>query len=335
MKFMSENFGVLEFRYDHFKGSRRQLSINIGDNIQSIAVRLLLNKIGVPDERITPLNRDNLSKYKGHALSLVMNGVFSGHCFPIPDQIKPIFIGFCTNERTIFKYWDYLKKHEPIGCRDSYTTGLLLSYGISAYTTGCLSMTLEERTEEVEAGRVFIVKGDGEGAFPEEVLGQMPSYLQEDLQFVSQRMPVSGYPITDNDVVRANDMAWRLLKAYRECASIVITPLLHAASPCVAMGIPTIIVRHDASTRFSAIDKLMPVYTSQNFNCIDWNAKHIEVAAIRSALFSLLRSFAEKTQSDVHYKALGKIFGVDNPKQSLLRYLARKSRIIIGRLRNR
>lgn len=327
---MDETYGVLEFRYDHFKGTGRGLTINIGDNIQSIAVRSLLNKIGVPDKRIVSVNRDSLPKYSGNPLSLVMNGVFSSHCFPIPDHIKPIFVGFCTDERAVFNNRDYLKKHEPIGCRDSYTAGLLLSYGVSAYTTGCLSMTLDSRAEEPESGRTFIISGEGEGRLPEGLLGEVPAYLFENSQFVSQRIPVHGYPISDDDVARANETAQALLKEYREYASVVITPLLHAASPCIAMGIPTVIVRAEGSPRFSAIDKLMPVYTPQNFHQVDWNVKPVDVTAVQSKLLNLMRSFVEKTPHEIHYMALTDVFGVDRPRLSPLRYFARKYRIVIG-----
>ncbi|MHB9292886.1 hypothetical protein Holit_01999 [Hollandina sp. SP2] len=36
----------------------------------------------------------------------------------------------------------YLKKHEPIGCRDYGTVKLLGKYGINAYFSGCLTLTL-------------------------------------------------------------------------------------------------------------------------------------------------------------------------------------------------
>ena len=42
------------------------------------------------------------------------------------------------------KNLEYLKEHEPIGCRDYYTVGLLKEKGIDAYFSGCMTLTLSE-----------------------------------------------------------------------------------------------------------------------------------------------------------------------------------------------
>ena len=39
----------------------------------------------------------------------------------------------------------YLKKFQPIGCRDQYTMDVLRRYGIVSYLNGCMTATLPRR----------------------------------------------------------------------------------------------------------------------------------------------------------------------------------------------
>ena len=50
----------------------------------------------------------------------------------------------CLVENKIFSAETiyHLKQHAPIGCRDFYTVSLLEKYGIPAYYSGCMTLTL-------------------------------------------------------------------------------------------------------------------------------------------------------------------------------------------------
>ena len=67
----SPKIGILEFRYQNFKGLAQQFrdhgsySVNIGDYVQSRAVRSLLERQGVPSSEIVKINRDTLPSYDG------------------------------------------------------------------------------------------------------------------------------------------------------------------------------------------------------------------------------------------------------------------------------
>ena len=117
--------------------------INIGDYIQSIAARQFL-----PAPYLY-LNREHLNEYKGDSVKLIMNGWYMHHPenFPPSDTIEPLLVAFHINtlakekmlsEKTI----EWLKKHEPIGCRDHYTEKLLKEKDVDAYFSGCLTLTL-------------------------------------------------------------------------------------------------------------------------------------------------------------------------------------------------
>src|SRR5690606_35429742 len=53
----------------------------------------------------------------------------------------------------------YLKKHEPIGCRDQFTADTLKAKGIDAYFSGCLTLTLDTyKVDDSERGDdIYIV----------------------------------------------------------------------------------------------------------------------------------------------------------------------------------
>lgn len=141
---------------------------NIGDYIQSLAAKQFMGNI---DEFVC---RESLDKYKGEELKLIMNGWFTHEpqSWPPSSDITPFFISFHLNstakkELLVDKNIEYLKKHEPIGCRDRTTADLLKTYGINAYFSGCLTLTLgntytsaEESNEVLFVDPYFEVKRD-------------------------------------------------------------------------------------------------------------------------------------------------------------------------------
>ena len=79
---------------------------------------------------------------------------FGGHMHPLYDlrydfpyhpNIRPLFISFHVNRLDMLtdEAQDYLRRHGPIGCRDWNTVFLLLSAGIDAFFSGCLTTTLD------------------------------------------------------------------------------------------------------------------------------------------------------------------------------------------------
>src|SRR6056297_854863 len=117
---------------------------NLGDHVQSIAASRFLPRVDFY------LNREELARYDGPPVKVIMNGWFthnSNNWMPSP-AIKPLFVSFHINELAKRDFAssssiDYLKAHEPIGCRDHETKEFLLSNGVDAYFTGCLTLTLD------------------------------------------------------------------------------------------------------------------------------------------------------------------------------------------------
>src|SRR5262245_13439399 len=109
------------FAYHNFQHFSEELkhrgyyTINLGDNMQTIALRQLLRRLGVGENDIVAVNRDELRQYAGPEVRLIMNGFYPDHCFPISPGVSPIFVGFSTTWQTIIANLKYFRRHEPIG----------------------------------------------------------------------------------------------------------------------------------------------------------------------------------------------------------------------------
>ena len=292
-------YGYLEFRYgkrrDGQPGSTlpRDISINIGDNIQSIAVRNLFRRIGIADGQVIGIDRDSLATYAGEPVSLLMNGCFYQRCFPLPPQVTPLFFGFNTPNGTVIrKHRALFEKHQPIGCRDTATMMLFRKHRISAYVTGCSTLTLDTRSGAAGGSGVIISHGKGSGEFPGALLESMPPSLLSGAEFIYQRQTVRMAPLGELEVAAADETAARYLDRYRN-ASLVVTPLLHVASPCLGMGVPVILARKGMDDRFTSIDRLTPVYVPEIFKSIDWSPAAPAMAELKTHMANCVRQLID------------------------------------------
>ena len=145
---MQMRFGVFTYGY----------SINIGDEIQSIAAARLLPRVD------TLIERDRLHWYRGAPETFVIfNGWFTHQPhWPPPDSIRPLFVSFHANLPEFLiskKYVSYYKRYEPIGCRSLGTLEAFRKIGVEAYFSGCLTLTLE-RSDRPRTDRIYAVDID-------------------------------------------------------------------------------------------------------------------------------------------------------------------------------
>lgn len=279
-------------KYGLLTYDENQRFFNVGDNIQSLAAKQFLPQVDAY------LNREKLADYQGEKIKLIMNGWFTHNInnWVPSDDIIPLFVSFHMNN-TAAPYMlndkgiAYLKKHEPIGCRDEFTVNILKDKGINAYFTGCLTLTLDSyKVDDSQRGEdIYIVDPLYSYPRPEKIFyntkatirnilngsafqlskkkRHLKNFISEDLlktaHFVNQEPPSNQY----SDVEKFK-MAEDLLKSYAR-AKLVITSRIHCALPCLAMGTPVIFVNgFDSfvdSCRFDGILEL--------FNRIDVNSK--------------------------------------------------------------
>ncbi len=298
-------------------GGFRYSTNNLGDEIQSIAAEQHLPNINRRFERDTLA-----AQHLEYPHLLVMNGWFSHFpytCLPTADKIIPVFFGFhISNWNIPYRNYffsdaiiEYFKNHEPIGCRDKKTANLLQSHGVDAFYSKCPTLTFPKRKSEPKNPKTFIVDLDKEIPIPQKV-AKNAIYLSHS---------------TNNLTLSTEDrffIANKLLDTYRNEAGLVITSRLHAALPCIAMGIPVIFFGNPKDYRTSIISDiglkihpnfmsipLFPKFARKHFkrfsifrklsyflyyffHKIDWNPKIVEFEAEKEIMINTLKEMIHR-----------------------------------------
>lgn len=281
-----ESYGLMTYT-DTWEGT------NIGDYIQSLAAAQYLPSVD------TLINREQLDLYNASPVKLIMNGWFTHypeHWIP-SSKINPLFIAFHVNasmkDRILSKEGiNYLKKHQPIGCRDKYTTQILQSLGIDAYFSGCLTLTLDnkykaydyERTDEIIIVDPIFNVHDLKYHFksPINFLRAVKHNLWRDSfkrsrllnSLIDKRLKNKSINIhhmmPPNQIPDSKrfEIAENLLKKYAR-AKLVITSRIHCALPCLALGTPVVFINsfYDESNK-SRLDGILEL-----FNRVDVDLK--------------------------------------------------------------
>jgi hypothetical protein len=194
-------------------------------------------------------------------------------------------MGFHASAETIAARRGWLATQGLIGCRDPATAEALQAEGIAAEVTGCLTFSLPERPgpPTFDKGRVLVVVGEGTGALPPLALQAMPDELLARAEIIVQRRAMTRWPLTARDMEDNDRIAAHLLARYRAEAMLVVTPLHHVAAPCMAAGIPVVVIRGEASARFGFLQGLTPVHLAPEFGGIDWAPEPVDLAAVKAA----------------------------------------------------
>jgi hypothetical protein len=237
---------------------RYPTSMNIGDEIQTIAAILVLKKMGIILDKF--IDRDFV--FSDTETSLLINGWFdsSRTQFPFPSNIKAIFSNFhiadyCNNKSLFLseKSIQYLKEHQPIGCRDRITQEILNKKNIETYFGYCPTLLFEKRTaeESKKADTIFIVDLD-------KFLPLPPNLKKEKIEYIKHTLPMKFSHKLKMII------AQEYLDRYRKEAKLVITSRLHCALPCIAMGIPVIVMGDHKDKRLQLVEeftKIHPYFT--------------------------------------------------------------------------
>lgn len=236
---------------------------NIGDDILSYAGMKYLPHV---DYVIDRESLDTFCPKQKEYVSVIMNGwfLFNKFNWPPSPYINPKIIGihFSNNNfRGIGdEYLDglgqeYLKKNSPIGCRDTGTMEKMMSRNISAYLSGCLTLTLS-KFKNVENTDKY-------------VLVDVPDILADKMQkeLGPQRIERFSHFVIPSE--RGAEWSIRcervenILKKYQG-ARLVITTRLHCALPCLALGTPVILIEEtskDYTERKSDFSKYLRCYS--------------------------------------------------------------------------
>lgn len=172
--------------------------------------------------------------------------------FPYHHNLRPIFVSFHVNRLDMLTAdgLAYLREHGPIGCRDWTTVDLLLSAGVDAFFTGCMTSTVDAvfptRAEAYAGhGAVGLIDITPGAAGPVE--GEVRTYTHQDDAYRHMSLP---------DGVHA---AQRLLGEYQRTLDRAITRRLHAYLPLTALGVPALLKPYSpGDVRFDGLTGLRP-----------------------------------------------------------------------------
>lgn len=264
-------------------------NLNIGDYIQALA-----------SSQFYPcvdgfIQREALKEYDGDQAKMIMNGWYMENPshWPPSEKISPLFVAFHINvtrkDQILTKRGlEYLKRHEPIGCRDTYTRDLLQANGVDAYFSGCMTLTLgykykQEKRKDLlyfvepylntqrnifhyipkigyflkNIKKISIVSKKWYGHHSIKSLLKSMLLLETYSQMFSESDILSArfvsqaggkWPESDEELL---GVAEQLVKEYAQ-ASLVVTSRIHCALPCLGLETPVLFTVERDSDPFSS-----------------------------------------------------------------------------------
>lgn len=224
-----------------------------------------------------------------------MQGWFAwGYDFLPNHFILPVFVGTHFTKDTQHFIIDLLSRFPhffgEIGCRDISTLEFCQTYKLTSYFTRCLTLTLDTRKQDKKYHKVFFVD------IPTKLLRYFPSSLLDSAEYITHDIPDAYHE-------QAHKIAQNLLHRYKNEAKLVITTRLHCASPCVAMGIPVVLMSDNPKeqhTRFSALRGILPIYSIEDLKQgnIDFAPKSLNIEELKSAMLTNLKLSIAKACGD-------------------------------------
>ena len=274
-------FGLLTYNY----------TINLGNEIQSIAARRFLPKIDyfIEHHKIQDFDEDVDVK-------TIMNAWYLNcpEAWPPSRNINPLLVSMHFSSHQFTKdailskeSREYFKDYGPVGCRDIYTQEFLNDNGIDAYYTGCLTLTLDsgnkynpknENEEYILINsdhskrllsllkdktdkRIFIINQDYAPSFEKAFPGKIPKSLYNHTSYWDYKEKLF--------------IAENMLRLY-ENACCVITDRVHCAMPTLALKTPVLLFdTRQHQERFDGLKNLLHVSDikeyENNYNIFDVN----------------------------------------------------------------
>ena len=226
---------------------------NIGDDIQAYAEARFLPRVDMM------VDREHLDTFQygdgTEPVALIMGAWFMWRKFNWPPvrQIYPLNIGYHHFDRNkdVCKSSSYavpittqhyggvggqwFKDYGPVGCRDLYTCRKMESAGIPNYFSGCVTLTLPKQPETPDKG-TYVVLVDLNVNVENKVRS-----------LIGDRYEIRTMTHTTENIYGATweerkQRVEEFLTVYQN-AKYVVTRRLHVALPCLAMGVPVMVIQ--------------------------------------------------------------------------------------------
>lgn len=275
---------------------------NAGDVIQTFAVDYIYQKMGICEQDIVEIAMEELPTYRGEKVILPLDGYFQYSreypAFPTSPDIIPIFLGIYSTSRQYLKPGTFWKENGPVGCRDEATFKAMQKKGYDAYLTGCMTALLPCRAAAPKNGKIFLVDAHAS------ILKYIPQSMRSRMIKITHDIPTDPHLDSGEAVILMRKRAKEICTMYWEQAELVITSRLHCAAPCIAMGIPTIVVKDGYDERFSWLDKLTHLYTPDEYEHINWSPSAVKYESHKEDLFRVAESMIRRKPN---YEALKRV----------------------------
>ena len=276
----------------HVKNEKDNAFINMGDPIQAYAMSEVYDNIGINNKNIVLMSLDEIKTYSGDEiifplpLNLSIENI--NDFFPISPKIHPAFVS---------QYWvddflhdrcdivEYLKKHEPIGCRDEKTRNLSTKYGIKSFLMGDYAIVFRN-TGNVLTGfgrKTFLVD------LSPAAYAAVPNGIKSNSKCITHTVKLNSYPLDNFEDDRLYDMGKQYISQYKNEAALVISSRIHAVVPAMSMGIPVILMADNIDYRFEWLDKFIPLYQEDDYEDVNWNPNPVDVSYARELVIDVFR----------------------------------------------
>ncbi len=295
--------------------------LNLGDPIQSYAVKSLYREMGIPEEDMVPVPRYDLAAYDGEECICVINSAsnyeelaYDSHFMPPSPKVHAIPMSLHIHREIPPDELAFYRSCGGVGCRDVSTMKYLQKLGIDAYLTGCLTMTLPQRTKEQERGadQVYLID------VPRDVMEIIPDEIKDNATVLTNILryenPGNANRMPREDAFAEHQKGEERICLLRDSAKLVITSKLHVASPCLAMGIPVILAKNHFGDRFGFIDRFLPAYTKEHYGEINWDPAPVyfeqEKAKIKQVFFDKVRAEADRLEMERMWSGRKPVYSV-------------------------
>lgn len=269
---------------------------NFGDYAQTIAIEYLYSLMGIPEEQIVRLDYKDLKQYNGEDLLLPFSYAL-GYLTDketedvyLSEKITPLFLGATigvgfTRSVDIFtdpskKWLELFRRTAPIGCRDEATHRFFESIGISSYLQGCITNILPKRDEK-DYRKIMLVDA------PREILSYIPQNMLANVEILSNAADIDGYSVESN-----YQRIKRRYEYYKENARLMVTTRYHVATPCNAMGVPSIMLMRpfkgkEKDIRLDSLNPQIRLYSGKDYQNIDWNLSCEETSSLKKSIIDI------------------------------------------------
>lgn len=296
--------------------------VNLGDPIQSYAVKNLYREMGISEEDMVPVPRYDVAEYDGEECVCIVNSAsnyeelaYDSHFMPPSPKVHAIPMSLHLHRELPKDELEFYRTCGGVGCRDLFTVNYLRGLGVDAYLTGCLTLTLPKRTEEQArtADKIYLLD------VPTDVMKIMPQEIKEEAVTLTNilRFENLGHSnrISVEDAYEEHRKGEARIALLRDTAKLVITSKLHVASPCLAMGIPVILAKNHFGDRFGFIDRFIPTYTSAHYSEIDWNPAPVdfeeEKAKIKQVFFERVKAAVSRIELEKMWESKSPLYEID------------------------